>query len=338
MLHRFTLALICVLGASGLSACDARKNETAPAPAVGQTISVVNQEVDDLKPVAATVTSYKMAEATARLEGTLETLTVREGDVVKKGQVIGFVRDSRIAPQTGAYAAQAAAAEAQAVQAQANYRRVKTLFDKGFYAQAALDQAEAAMTTAKAQAKAAQAQTAASDAYGGQGAIVSPDDGKVIKADVPRGAVVMMGQSIATITSGAPVVRIDVPEARGRSLQAGQSVRLEADGREALATITRVYPSISQGQVTADLTPAGFESLPVGARVTAYVSLGRRQAVIVPRRYVTTRYGLDYVRLVQPGGPVIETTVETAPYDGDRLEILGGLNAGDRIAAYDSGQ
>jgi multidrug efflux pump subunit AcrA (membrane-fusion protein) len=86
--------------------------------------------------------------------------------------------------------------------------------------------------------------------------------------------------------------------------------------------------------VTADVSPSGFETLPIGARVTAYVSLGRRQAVLVPRAYVVTRYGLDYVRFVQPGGGVVETTVETAPYDGDRVEILGGLNAGDRIAPY----
>jgi len=330
--HRFAAPL---LAAFVLAGCGEHPAPAAhPAAAAGPALDVGAAEVDDLKPVAATLTSYKMADATARLAGTLTALTVKEGDRVRKGQVIGWVQDSRIAPQTSAYAAQTAAAAAQAAQAQANYRRVKTLFDKGFYAQAALDQAEAAMKSADANVAAAQAQTAASTAYGGQGAILSPDDGTILRADVPKGAVVMMGQSVATVTSGAPLVRIDVPEADGQGLQAGQTVRLEAGGRAGTGTVTRVYPSVTQGQVTADVTPAGFETLPVGSRLTAYVSLGRRRAILLPRAYVATRYGLDYVRLVQPGGQVIETTVETAPYDGGRLEIIGGLDAGDRVAAY----
>ncbi len=332
--HRLAPPLLAVLALAGCG----EKSASASKPAVdlAPTLSVTAAEVDDLKPVSATLTSYKMAEATARLAGTLTALNVKDGDRVRKGQVIGWVQDSRIGPQTSTYAAQAAAAAAQAAQAQASYRRVKTLFDKGFYAQAALDQAEAAMKSANANVTAAQAQTAMSTAYSGQGAIVSPDDGTVLHADVPMGTVVMMGQSVATITSGAPLVRIDVPEADGRSLQPGQSMRLEADRRAADGTITGVYPSVTQGQVTADVTPSGFQLLPVGSRLTAYVSLGRRHAVLLPRAYVATRYGLDYVRLVQPGGQVIETTVETAPYDDGRIEIIGGLDTGDRVKAYGS--
>lgn len=329
-LRYLTFAVAAVL----LAACSHKAEMPVAALAPGQVITIAAAEVDDLKPVPATVTSYKMAEATARLSGMLVTFDVHEGDVVAKGQLIGWVQDSKIAPQTSAYSAAAAAAEAQAVQARAQYNRVKTLFEKGIYAQAALDQAEAAWKAADANTKAARAQVQASAAFGNQGGIYAPDAGKVVKADVPKGAVVMAGQSVATITSGAPVVRIALPEAQGRALAAGQTVRLEGSGRSTVAGIVRVYPSVTQGQITADLSASGFEALPIGARVTAYVPLGRRQAVIVPRACVTTRYGLDYVRFVQPDGGVVETTVETAPYDGDRVEILGGLNTGDRIAPY----
>ena len=330
VLTRLHIPFLVVLAAAG---CSPRPSEPAATAVSGPAITIAAAEVDNLKPVPATVTSYKMAEATARLAGTLTTLNVHEGDVVVKGQLIGWVQDSRIAPQTSAYSAAAAAAEAQDVQARAHYNRVKTLFDKGIYAQAALDQAEAAWKAAAANTRAARAQVQASAAYGSQGGIYAPDGGKVVRSDVPKGAVVMMGQSVATITSGEPVVRAELPEAQGRSLTTGQTVRLEAAGRTADGAIVRVYPAVTSGQVTADISPSGFETLPVGARVTAYIPLGRRQAVLVPKAYVATRYGLDYVRLIQPGG-VVETTVETAPYDADRVEILGGLGAGDRIAAY----
>jgi RND family efflux transporter MFP subunit len=328
------LVAILLLAGVSVTACGEKTHQAVPQESSQPALTIASAEIDDLKPVAATLTSYKMAEASARLSGTLTALNVKEGDSVQKGQLIGWVQDTRIAPQTTAYAAAAAAADAQAVQAHAQYDRVKTLYDKGYYAKAALDQAEAAWKSADANTRAARAQTAANAAYGDQAAIYAPDTGRVLKADVPKGAVVMMGQSVATITSGAPVVRIEMPEGQGQALQIGQSVRLEANGREGTGTITRIYPSVTQGQIEADVTPAGFETLPVGAKVTAWVPLGRRQAVLLPRNYVTTRYGLDYVKLAQANGIVIETTVETTPYDADHVEIIGGLNAGDRVVAY----
>lgn len=328
------LVTVLVLASATVTACGEKTHQAANPRATQAAFTVVSAEVDDLKPVAATLTSYKMAEASARLSGTLTALNVKEGDNVQKGQLIGWVQDTRIAPQTSAYAAAAAAADAQAVQAHAQYDRVKTLYDKGYYAKAALDQAEAAWKSADANTRAARAQTSANAAYGDQAAIYAPDTGTVLKADVPKGAVVMMGQSIATITSGAPVVRIEMPEGQSQALQIGQSVRLEANGREGTGTISRVYPSVTQGQIEADVTPGGFEALPVGAKVTAWVPLGKRQAVLLSRNYVTTRYGLDYVKLALTNGGAIETTVETAPYDAFHVEILGGLNAGDRVVAY----
>lgn len=331
------LLSVLFIAVPGLQSCSPRQAAPAvQAPVAAMTVEV--QQVDDLKPVAGILTSYRLAEATARLSGVLASLNVKVGDSVRRGQLIGWVQDSRIAPQTGAYAAATAAAQAQAVQAQANLTRIQTLFNKGIYAQAALDQAVATAKAAEANVKAAQAQTDASAAQGGQGAILAPDSGKVIAADVPRGAVVMVGQSVATITSGNLLVRIELPEAQGRRLSVGAPVRLEAGGREATGTIIQVYPSVTQGQVTADVTPSGFEDLPVGAQVTAHVSLGLRPAILLPTAYIQTRYGLDYVRLAQPGGTVIETTVETAPYDAGHMEIIGGLEAGDRVSAYGATQ
>jgi membrane fusion protein, multidrug efflux system len=332
------LPVVFVL-AGALAACGHQE----PPPAAGTSPSgpiqrVEVRQVDDLKPVPGMYTTYKIAEATARLSGVLADLRVREGDMVRKGQVIGWVEDRKIGQQTSAYNAQAAAAEAQAVQAKAHYNRVKTLVDKGIYAQAALDQAEADFKAAEANIRAARAQAAASGAYGNEGAIVSPDNGRILRVPVPKGAVVMMGQSVATVTSGEPLVRIELPEAQGRTLKTGDSVRLSSGERMTTGTITQIYPSATQGQIVADVTPAGLEDLLIGARVTAYVRLGHRQAILLPRDYIQTRYGLDYVRLAQGNGSVLETTVETAPYDNGYVEVIGGLNNGDRVAAYGGGK
>ena len=104
------------------------------------------------------------AEARARIGGTLVRLNVREGDFVRRGQVIGVVSDSRLGFEMRAYAAQASAAQAEAVRAQADLGRIRDLYQHGVYAKARLDQAEAAARAARGSLDAARAQTAASAA------------------------------------------------------------------------------------------------------------------------------------------------------------------------------
>jgi RND family efflux transporter MFP subunit len=335
---RSSLSLIAIgiaLSATGLASCG-RKETTPPVTAYkGETLRVSAHTIDDVKPLAATLTTRQTGEATARVSGILTSLKVREGSMVTQGQVIGFVQDQRLNLQTGAYDQAAIAAEAQANLARAALKRTQTLFDKGIYAQAKLDQDKAAADAAEANARAARAQTSASGEASRQGAILAPASGRIIHATVPVGSVVMAGQSVATVTAGARVVRIELPEAQAAALSLGQSVLLDANGARSEGTIHEIYPSVTAGQVVADVTPQGLDDAVIGQKVAAYVGVGRRTAIVLPHAYIATRYGLDYVRLVQKGGTVIETTVQTAPTgDPRRLEILGGLSSGDVVAPY----
>lgn len=329
------VVLSLALAGSGLAACGHKEEAAAVAVYKGETYRVAAQTITDVKPVPATLTTRQMGEATARVSGILTSLKVHEGDMVTQGQVIGFVQDQRINLQTGAYDAATAAAEAQANLAHAALARTQTLFDKGIYAQAKLDQDKAAATAADANVRAARAQASASGEGARQGAIIAPGSGRVIHATVPVGSVVMAGQSVATITAGNRVVRIELPEGQGQSLSAGQSLPLDANGVRATGTVTEIYPSVTAGQIVADVTAPGLDNVVIGQNVVAYVGIGQRTAIVLPKRFITTRYGLDYVRLVQKNGTVMETTVQTAPTgDPDQIEILGGLTAGDNVAAY----
>ncbi|CAL4868988.1 Multidrug resistance protein MdtA [Asticcacaulis sp. MM231] len=333
------LILVVALSGVGLTACG-QKEEAAQVTAFkGETLRIAPHLIHDVKPVAATLTTRQMGEATARVSGVLTSLKVHEGDMVSQGQVIGFVQDQKLNLQTSAYDQATVAAEAQANLARAALGRTQTLFDKGIYAQAKLDQDKAAAAAADANVRAARAQASASGEGARQGAILAPASGRVIHATVPVGSVVMAGQSVATITAGNRIVRIELPEGQGQALQIGQSLSLDANGIRTSGTITEVYPSVSAGQMVADVTAPGLETVAIGQKVVAYIGIGQRNAVVLPRRFVATRYGLDYVRLLQKNGSVLETTVQTAPTgDPDQIEILGGLNVGDTVAVYGAGQ
>ncbi|WP_421739478.1 efflux RND transporter periplasmic adaptor subunit [Caulobacter sp.] len=329
--------LISALGAALLlTACGESKKATAPVVKIAPTsdrLTIRAQVVADLKPVPATLTTRDMAEARARISGTLVALSVKEGDMVRRGQVIGRVKDDRLALQTGAFDAQVAAAAAEAARAQADLSRTRDLFSHGVYAQARLDQVEAQAKAANANLTAARAQRGASAELGAQGAILAPATGRILVADVPVGSVVMPGQSVARITAGPLVVRIELPEGQARALKVGDTVDLAAEdlrGVAARGTVTQIYPSITGGQVTADVTAPNLPGDLIGQRVRAAVRIGERQAIVIPRRYVATRFGVDYARLVGTDGVISESPIQVrAGAATDTVEVLSGLRLGD---------
>ncbi|MEJ2409993.1 MAG: efflux RND transporter periplasmic adaptor subunit [Novosphingobium sp.] len=273
----------------------------------------------DWQDVSAEVATVDQAQVLARIPGILTALSVREGDMVRKGQTIGRIVDSQLGPQ-------AAAAKAQMVQAQSELKRVKFLHDNGVYADARLEQAQAA-------ASASRAQYAAATAVAGQGAVVAPASGRVLRADVPVGAPVAPGMAIAVITAGPVIVRLQIPESLAARVHPGSLVKAGGVGSGGTTgKVIKVYPSVTAGQVAADVRMPGIDNTLIGRRVAAKVETGSRKALLVPRTYVTERYGIDYVTLAGKNGTATLVPVQTAPVaEAGKVEILSGVSAGDTL-------
>lgn len=341
---RTALALaMVILPTTLLSACGQAPTEARQEVKGSLTgaVSVQARVVSDLKPVAGEITTRQTAQALSRTGGTLIRITVREGDIVRAGQLIGFVRDDRTALQTASYDALVRAAEAESDRAVADLGRTQSLFDRGIYAQARLDQMRAAARAANANLDAARAQRSASAELSAQGSILASASGRVLKAEVPLGSVVMAGQAIATITSGPVVVRVQLPEGQAGALAVGRTVEFMPDGpggAPVVAAIIQVYPAVEAGQVIADIDGAGLATSLVGRRISVRLPVGERSAIVIPRSFVTTRFGVDYVRLVR-GSTVSDTPVQAGPAtSANELEILSGLVAGDRIVPPAAGR
>jgi hypothetical protein len=60
---------------------------------------------------------------------------------------------------------------------------------------------------------------------------------------------------------------------------------------------------------------------------------------VVPRRYLSTRFGIDYVRLVAKDGTVSETPVQTtATTTASDVELLSGVRPGDVLVPAGAGR
>lgn len=311
----------------------------AAAPAHAAERFVVQERiVPDYKTVAATLTTRDVGEARARIAGTLTELRVREGDVVTKDQTLALVSDQKLALESQSRGAQAAALKAEHERAAAELGRVRAVYDKGFYSKARLDQAVAAAKSAESAWKAAVAAQAVVTEQAGQGQVLAPAAGRVVRASVPAGSVVMAGDVIVVVATNDAVIRVEVPEREGRALKQGDAVRLVASAsvgqeRQATTIIREVYPQVRNGRITVDLEAKGLESGFVGERVRVLVAVGTRPAFVIPSDYVTTRFGVDYVRLAAKSGP-LDIPVQRGQgiaVEGivDGIEILSGLKAGD---------
>ena len=110
----------------------------SPALSAAESTSVVVKEVQipQLRVVDATIEAVQQATVSAQTSGRIIEINVDVDDYVEKGTVILRMRDK---DQRAAFDA----ARARFEEAEAEYQRVKDVFEKKLVAQAALDRASA---------------------------------------------------------------------------------------------------------------------------------------------------------------------------------------------------
>ncbi len=301
------------------------------------TFTVAPKQVADEKAVFATVESANIVPARARIGGTVAELSVKEGDEVKEGQVVATVGDEKLVLQLKSLDAQIAGLEAQLTQAKTDLDRAQDLFSKGTIPKARFDQAKTAFNVANNAHRARIAERSVVQQQLAEGKVLAPTAGRVLQVPVTAGTVILAGEPVARIAEKNFVLRLRVPERHARFLKAGDHVRVDSEELGAngakFGTIKLVYPQIEDGRVVADALVKGLGDYFVGERIRVWVSGGERESVIVPAKFIVTRFGIDYARLRQ-GNAAIDVPVQRGrflprPDMPDALEILSGLKAGD---------
>lgn len=310
----------------------------ADTPQAGPPVFEVEAtEVVDLKSVYATVRSRDLIQARVRTPGTVTSLKADEGDAVREGQVLALVVDPKIALKIKAIDARIVAAASRVETARVELDRSKTLLTQGVSPQSRVDQAQTAYDVAANDLKAAQAERLVAETEIEEGEVLAPTAGRILKVPVTEGSVVLAGESIATIAAGGYLLRLELPERYARFMKVGDAVRLGARGLDRSAPplaegrIVQVYPELESGRVIADAEVPDLGGYFVGERVLVWISAGKRQAYVVPRAYVFSRFGIDYVRLEENGGRSVDAVVQTGRDVETGIEILAGVTSGDRL-------
>ncbi|PZU86475.1 MAG: efflux transporter periplasmic adaptor subunit [Shinella sp.] len=300
-----------------------------------ETLRLEPVKVPEWKAVYGRVETRDTVPARARIGGTVVELKVSEGDTVSTGDVIASVKDDKIDFQIAAIDAQLLGLRASLENAQSELNRGEELIRRGVTTAQRLDALRTQVDVVSNQIAAAEAQRSVVVEQGKEGAVLAPATGKVLTVPVTRDAVIMAGETIATIGGGGFYLRLAIPERHADLLEEGASIEIDSgNGRESKGRLAKIYPEIDNGRVIADVEVGDLPTSFVNKRLLVRVPVGERDALFLPQAALKKRYGVDYVT-VKAGERTSERAVVTAKpmrIDGKPMtEILTGLAVGDEI-------
>lgn len=311
-----------------VAADDGATPATEPSPPEPEAIAVratpiARGTMAALYETSATLRAEKQATVTARTHGVIRRLLVEEGDRVEAGQRLAVLENDE---QTIELARARATQETRARELE----RAERLHDQGMLSDEAYGDALRQADETRHTAELAELQLRRT-------VIRAPFAGTVLLRHVDPGATVSDGTAVYDIADLDPLFAdVNVPERELARLKTGQRVRLAAGDESEMrsAEIERIAPSVDASTGTVKVTVAvdGSRELRPGGFVRVeIVTEVHEQALIVPRSALVAEGRRWHVFRVGDDALAERVEVERGFEEGDRVEILGELEAGQRV-------
>jgi RND family efflux transporter MFP subunit len=291
--------------------------------------------------IDGTVEPLRQATVAAQVGGSVLNLSVKAGDHVKAGQTLASI-DARVA-SAGVAQSDAAVAQADAYlrNARTQLDRTRELRTQGYMSQAALDNAENQFKAAEAAVLQAQAGRSQATLARGFASVAAPFEGLVRATHLDTGDLAAPGRPVVTVYApGALRAVVQVPASQAGVARAAQRIEVQLPDQRWVSPIRRTdLPTADPVSQTVewrlDLGKAdGADLLPgqtVRVRFAGSAAGETANRLSVPLAAVLQRGELTGVYVAQ-GQQFVLRAVRTGAVQGDRIQVLAGLKAGERIA------
>jgi RND family efflux transporter MFP subunit len=315
---------------------------------------------------AGYVTARRRATVSSKITGKVVQVNIEEGMSVREGQVLARLDDETQRASVALAEAQAEAArrnvnesEVRLNEARINLARVTKLVGVGYStaaevdaARAAVDSLEARISAAREQVRVVERQIALERTNLDSTIIRAPFGGVVISKDAQPGEMVspvsagggFTRTGIGTIVDmGSLEIEVDVNESYINRVKPEQAVTAVLDAYpdwQIPGRVITTIPSADRQKATV-LVRIGFMELDprilpdMGVKVTFLrdnedAAPAARPVTLAPKAAIKTDGKQSYVFVVV-NDRVDRRAVTTGGTDGDRVEVVGGLNAGERV-------
>ena len=297
-----------------------------------------------------TVEPVKQVEVGTQVSGIIDKIYVDYNSVVKAGQLIAELDMSVLRTELESSRANLNASKVEYDYQQKNYERIKGLYDKQLVSATEFEQAEYSWSKARFSYSQAQSNFNKAQKNIGYAKIYSPIDGVVLSRAVDEGQTVASGFStptLFTIANDLTAMRViaNVDEADIGQVKEGQRVEFEVDAFpedtfQGSVTQVRLQATTTSNvvtyQVVIDAPNPDLKLMPgLTANITIY-TLDKHDVMAVPVRALRftpegEKYRENTVWKQLPDNQLEAAQVVTGVNDGVQVEILSGLQFGDRV-------
>ena len=308
------------------------------------TVTINQVQSDSTYTAEGVIEAVKTSVIAPQVSGSITEFTVKAGDVVKAGQLLARI-DTRIANQQAATnQAQVAAAQAQLYAARKEFERKSRLYAKQYISQAAMERAESDFKTAEAQTRAQLAQSGMSNVETGLHSIKAPYSGVITEVLTEVGGMAMPSQPILVMYDPSGLrATVNVPQSQLKNLDNSARVKVLVSSasdaeHELVSTQLTVLPTadaVSNMSAVRLSLPMHLTSVRPGMFARALlpvIGVKAQGKITVPTKAVIKRSELVAVYVLSQQGKPQLRQVRLGRKQGESVQVLAGLKAGDVVA------
>lgn len=249
MMHGRFLLLVMAC-AIGLSACGEKKPGAAPAPqarvlAPADILVVHRAPVADTLPLTGTLSALSASVVSAQTDGIVKSVLVREGEHVKKGQLLASIDEELLRQAVLEQTAQMDNARARLALARVKLEKQRELFRQGFISRIALDEFESDFKVREGEVAVQAAALARSRRSLADARVVSPIAGVVYERKINPGDTASRNTRLFAVADLSVLeLTATMPARQSTRIRIGMTARFAVEGsrEEAVATVVRINP------------------------------------------------------------------------------------------------
>jgi len=340
------IIVIVLLIAAGVRLVKMKKADIAstPRPAPRLTTVETTRAIQGTFPISTTrlgrIAAKRQTTLAARITSHILTVAVREGAMVKKGEILIQLDDRREKDRVAATRADLAAAKTQLTTQEAIFVRDQKLFAAQAISQETLDKSRASRDAARARATALKKSldTAVTDLSYTR--ITAPADGVVTARLADPGDLATPGKALLKLEEqqAGYYIQVNIPQADFARIKEGAPASIRPAGSDTAsppvkASVSRIHPAVSTGTlatVEIDVARQPF-GLPTGATVRISLVEGTASGWKVPGRALLENINKNYVFTVDDQGLVHIVPVAILARNSDWSVVDGPLKENSRV-------
>jgi membrane fusion protein (multidrug efflux system) len=303
---------------------ETKNNQPQLRPTKVSVITVMPTPVKDVLVLPGETEAWQDVRLASETDGVVEWIDPKEGDIVREGQLIAKIDVSTLKAALDQ-------AEASFDLADKLYQRRKLLFQRKVIATEELDRSQNERTLALTKLRSAKVMYK-------RGFLHSPINGLVNHLHVDVGEFVDRGNPVADVVNVDKIkINVNVPELDVRYLRVGQKAMVTVDafpGRRLTGTVDFVAykadPATKTFHVRVVIENPKREIRPGMIARLAFLRRIIPDALVVPLFALVDKGG-ERLIFVEKDGIAYSRTVSIGVIEGDRVQIIEGLQAGDHV-------